>query len=101
MILEAFCDFPLNKIIVNVDVKYLQQHFKAIGEPFVDKVHSMFTAPYYYECNVIGIDKATVLKHIVHLYESQADEILASSDTHYDTTMLAYAGIGIVIGNAV
>lgn len=99
--LEAFCNFPLNKILISGDPQYLKDHFKAIAKPFLGVVHSMFTAPYYYEFNALGVDKALALRHVVEFYKNTSKQVIAFGDGHNDLTMLEYAGIGIAMGNAV
>ena len=58
--LEAACQFPLNKILISAKPCYLKQHFQEMAEPFSNEVHSMFTAPYYYEFNALGVDLSLI-----------------------------------------
>ena len=99
--LEAACQFPLNKILISAKPCYLKQHFQEMAEPFSNEVHSMFTAPYYYEFNALGVDKATALKHVISFYGSDRTEVIVFGDAHNDITMMQFAGTGVAMGNAV
>lgn len=99
--LEAACQFPLNKILISAKPCYLKQHFQEMAEPFSNEVHSMFTAPYYYEFNALGVDKATALKHVISFYGSDRTEVIVFGDAHNDITMMQFAGTGVAMGNVV
>ena len=71
-----------------------------MAEPFSNEVHSMFTAPYYYEFNALGVDKATALKHVISFYGSDRTEVIVFGDAHNDITMMQFAGTGVAMGNA-
>lgn len=99
--LAAFVDFPLNKILTTADPEYLQEHYKAMMEPFKDRLSCMFTAPFFFEFTAQGIDKARALDAVLPPMGYQREEIIAFGDGHNDASMLAYAGRSVAMANAV
>lgn len=99
--LAAFADYPLNKILTAGDPEYLQENYKAIMEPFKDKLSCMFTAPFYFEFTANGIDKAKALDTVLIPMGYAREEMIAFGDGHNDASMIEYAGIGVAMGNAV
>jgi Cof subfamily protein (haloacid dehalogenase superfamily) len=99
--LAAFADYPLNKILTAGDPDYLQQNYKAMMEPFKDKLSCMFTAPFYFEFTANGIDKAKALDTVLIPMGYKREEMIAFGDGHNDATMVKYAGIGVAMANAV
>lgn len=99
--LEAFCDFPLNKILVIGEADYLQEHYKEMSAPFLGQLNSMFTAPFYYEFTDLGIDKVKALDTVLKQMDIHEEHLIAFGDAQNDITMVSYAGIGVAMGNAV
>ena len=99
--LAAFADYPLNKILTAADSEYLKENYKAIMEPFKDKLSCMFTAPFYFEFTANGIDKAKALDTVLTPMGYKSEEMIAFGDGHNDASMLKYAGIGVAMANAV
>ncbi len=99
--LAAFADYPLNKILTAADSEYLKENYKAIMEPFKDKLSCMFTAPFYFEFTANGIDKAKALDTVLTPMGYKSEEMIAFGDGHNDASMIKYAGIGVAMANAV
>ena len=99
--LEAFVNFPLNKILTLGDPAYMQDHYREMREPFKDTLSSMFTAPFYYEFMAKGIDKAKAIRESLLKLGYTPDEMIAFGDAQNDISMLEYAGIGVAMENAV
>ena len=99
--LASFADYPLNKILIAGDPEYLKENYKAIMEPFKDKLSCMFTAPFYFEFTANGIDKAKALDTVLIPMGYNREEMIAFGDGQNDASMLKYAGIGVAMDNAV
>lgn len=99
--LAEFCDFKLNKILVAGEAEYLNRHYKEMAAPFEGKVNSMFTAPFYYEYNALGIDKTKAIQEVMNEKGESGEHIIAFGDAQNDATMIAYAKIGVAMGNAI
>jgi len=92
---------PVNKILVAGDPQYLLNHYKAMAEPFVGKLNSMFTAAFYYEYTANGIDKANALHESLVKMGIEAHETIAFGDGHNDLSIIKFAGLGVAMANAV
>lgn len=99
--LAAFADFEINKILTTSDPEYLQEHHQAMMEPFKDTLSCMFTGPFYFEYTAKGIDKAKALDTVLKPMGYTQDEMIAFGDGHNDASMVAYAGTGVAMANAV
>lgn len=99
--LEAFVDFKTNKILTSGDPEYLKEIFDEMKNPFIDELNCMFTAPFYVEYTAKGIDKANALDTILKPLGYTKDQIIAFGDGQNDASMVAYAGIGVAMENAV
>lgn len=97
--LEAFCDFPLNKIIVCGDADYLKDNYQLIAKPFQGLVHSMFTGDIYYEFNALDVNKYNAFKETLLLMNEDFD-FIAFGDGHNDLELIEAATIGVAMGNA-
>lgn len=99
--LAAFADYPINKILTTADPEYLQEHYQAMMEPFKDRLSCMFTGPFYFEFTAQGIDKAKALDTALIPLGFTKEDMMAFGDGHNDASMVAYAGLGIAMANAV
>ena len=99
--LAVFAVFPLNKILIAGEADYLQKTYQDISAPFIDTLSCMFSAPFYYEITAKGIDKAKALDAVLPNLGIPKEALIAFGDGHNDASMLAYAGIGVAMGNAV
>jgi len=99
--LEAFADFPLNKILTASDPEYLQEHYKEMMEPFKDTLNCMFTSDFFFEFTAKGIDKAKALQSVLLPMGYTPDQMIAFGDAQNDMDMIEYAGIGVAMGNAI
>ncbi|MEG0285571.1 MAG: Cof-type HAD-IIB family hydrolase [Vagococcus sp.] len=98
--LEEFLDYPINKILTAGEPSYLQENYKEMMAPF-KHLNCVFTAPIYFEFTAQGIDKARALDTVLTPMGINRQDVIAFGDGHNDITMLAYAGVGVAMGNAV
>ena len=98
--LEEFLDYPINKILTAGESNYLQENYKEMMAPF-KHLNCVFTAPIYFEFTAQGIDKARALDTVLTQMGINRQDVIAFGDGHNDVTMLAYAGVGVAMGNAV
>ena len=99
--LAKFADFPLNKILTAGEPEYLGAHYKEMMQPFVNKLSAMFTSPVYFEFTAKGIDKAKALDCVLKPLGYEKDDMIAFGDGENDCSMVAYAGLGVAMANAV
>ncbi len=99
--LAEFLDYPINKILTAGQPEYLQEVYKEMREPFKDKLNCVFTADVYFEFTAQHVDKAKALETVLSPLGIERKDVIAFGDGHNDITMLAYAGVGVAMGNAV
>lgn len=99
--LVEYVDFPVNKVLVSSDAKYLRENYKEIKEPFKDILNCMFTANFYFEFTDKNIDKGSAIENILIPMGYKKEEIMAFGDGENDINMIKLAHIGIAMGNAI
>lgn len=99
--LAAFVDFPLHKILIAGEPDYLSQNWKEIMRPFEGRVNGFFSAPFYFEFADKGIDKAYALDKSLQPLGIKPENVISFGDGENDTSIIAYAGIGVAMGNAI
>lgn len=92
---------PQNKVLCAGDPEYLAQHYQELSAPFEGILSASFTAPWYYEFMPLGIDKANALDQGLAKLGIEPSEVIAFGDGQNDASMLAWAGMGVAMGNAV
>ena len=99
--MAAFVDYPLSKILTAGDPEYLQANYKEMMAPFEGKLHCVFTAEFFFEYTAEGIDKAKALDTVLAPLGITPDEVVSYGDGHNDASIVAYAGHGVAMANAV
>lgn len=99
--LAAFADFPMQKILVAAEPSYLKQIADEMAEPFRDQTSCGFTAPFYYEFNAKGVDKAKAIETAFTSIGIKPEEMMAFGDQKNDISMIQYVKYGIAMGNAI
>lgn len=80
---------------------YLAEHHAEMAAPFSDHLCCTFTADFYFEFTAPGIDKANALRKALPQRGINISEVVAFGDGQNDASMLAAAGMGVAMGNAV
>ena len=99
--LAEVCDHPQDKILAAGTDTYLQEHWEEMYAPFRDRLAGMFTADFYFEFMAPGIDKANALAGALPKLGIDASEVVAFGDGQNDAHMLAWAGCGVAMANAI
>ena len=99
--LAEFLDYPINKILTAGKPEYLQEVYQEMKAPFNNKLNCVFTADFYFEFTAQHIDKAKALDTVLSPLGIERKDVIAFGDGHNDITMLAYAGMGVAMENAV
>lgn len=94
------CSRPQDKLLCASEPEYLQQHWCAMYEPFLDSLSGMFTADFYFEFMAPGITKGNALAGALPKVGIDASEVIAFGDAQNDISMLEWAGMGVAMGNA-
>lgn len=99
--LAEFLDYPINKILTAGKPEYLQEVYQEMKAPFNNKLNCVFTSDFYFEFTAQHIDKAKALDTVLSPLGIERRDVIAFGDGHNDITMLAYAGMGVAMENAV
>ena len=98
--LAEFAKSPLNKILIAGEAEYLANAAKEIYAPFKATLNGAFSAPFYFEITDKGIDKAKALEVVNQNLGIKPFEVISFGDAQNDTSIIKYAGVGVVMGNA-
>ena len=99
--LAEFLDYPINKILTAGKPEYLKEVYQEMKAPFNNQLNCVFTADFYFEFTAQHIDKAKALDTVLSPLGIERKDVIAFGDGHNDVTMLAYAGMGVAMENAV
>ena len=91
----------VDKLLTAGNPDYMQANFEKMYAPFRETLAGMFTADWYFEYTAPGIDKAHALEGALPKLGIDASEVAAFGDGQNDKSMLAWAGTGIAMANAV
>ncbi len=98
---DFFKNDALSKILVAGEPEYLKEVAEEMAKPFIESTRNGFTAPFYYEFNPKGVDKASAIEKVFSKLGIHPDEMIAFGDQKNDIPMLKYCKYGIAMGNAI
>jgi Cof subfamily protein (haloacid dehalogenase superfamily) len=98
-LLEALPD-PVIKFLAMASHEKLIPLKDFLNETLGDRIHAFFSEPFYLEITAKGIEKASSLELLGESLGVRSDELIACGDGFNDISMLRYAGMGVVMGNA-
>jgi Cof subfamily protein (haloacid dehalogenase superfamily) len=89
--------------------KVMVRHAELVGRQLADEIERFLPGPLTLGCSGVdfvevtgaGVDKSRALAHIVEPLGFDAADVIAFGDNHNDRQMLAWAGHGVAVGNAV
>ena len=93
-------DFNPVKILIASPHEKLVPASQNIIEPFKQDLSFIFSAPFYLEATMKGIDKAKSLALICKKLNILPQEVMAFGDAQNDKSMLEFAGLGVAMANA-
>jgi len=71
-----------------------------LQERFGDQIHFIRAHPMFIEAIPLGVSKATALERVAGNLEIPREQIVAIGDADNDIEMVAWAGLGVAMGNA-
>ncbi len=99
--LKEYITYDVNKLLFAADPAYLREIEEEFKAPFVGQLNIYRSAPYYLEVMASGVDKANALDRLVRHMGIDRSQVMAFGDGYNDLSMIAYAGLGVAMGNAV
>ncbi len=99
---------PVDEVLAMPSVKLVLQHervdpvrlFEAARELAVPGCHPTFSGASFLEVGPAGVTKATGLERLCRRRGIEASDVVAFGDNINDVEMLAWAGLGVAMGNA-
>lgn len=92
---------PVTKVLCGAEPPVLASVAAEIAEPFTEELTFLFSAPFYFEGTLLGIDKGTALHHYCELAGLDPARTVAFGDHENDIGMIRAAGLGVAMGNAI
>jgi Cof subfamily protein (haloacid dehalogenase superfamily) len=98
----ALTEPPTKVLAMSEDVELIQSLLIELRQRYPqDRLHVTTSAPIFLEATSAGVNKGNAIDYIgKELLGITAANVLAIGDNYNDVEMLAYAGIGVAMGNA-
>jgi Cof subfamily protein (haloacid dehalogenase superfamily) len=90
----------LIKLLIRLDEERAHQYQKELLREFGNSLSAATSHKIYLEITGRGVDKGAALRKLAGDLGIEAGEVLAIGDSSNDKTMLAWAGLGIAMGDA-
>jgi Cof subfamily protein (haloacid dehalogenase superfamily) len=95
-------DRPTKLLAMSEDIDLIQHLLQDLRQRYSsEQLHITTSVPIFLETTQSGIDKGNAIDYVAkNLLGITAENVLAIGDNYNDVEMLAYAGIGVAMGNA-
>ena len=94
-------DCPTKILAMSSDVALIQSLLTDLRQRYSpDDLHVTTSVPIFLETTQAGVNKGAAIDYLVRELKITAANVLAIGDNYNDVEMLAYAGIGVAMGNA-
>ncbi|WP_373547891.1 Cof-type HAD-IIB family hydrolase [Chamaesiphon sp.] len=92
---------PTKILAMSEDIALIQSLLTELRQRYTPaKLHVTTSVPIFLETTQAGVNKGNAIDYLVKLLGITAENVLAIGDNYNDVEMLAYAGIGVAMGNA-
>lgn len=92
---------PVTKVLCAAPPEELVEVAAAIAAPFRQEMTWVFSAAFYFEGTLLGVDKGSALVRVCEREGLDLARVVAFGDQANDVRMLRTAGLGVAMGNAV
>jgi Cof subfamily protein (haloacid dehalogenase superfamily) len=95
-------DRPTKVLAMSEDTALIQDLLLDLRQRYSPaELHITTSVPIFLETTQSGVNKGSAIDYVINdLLEITAENVLAIGDNYNDVEMLAYAGIGVAMGNA-
>jgi Cof subfamily protein (haloacid dehalogenase superfamily) len=95
-------DRPTKLLAMSEDTDLIQHLLADLRQRYnVEDLHITTSVPIFLETTQSGVNKGTAIDYVAKKFlDITAENVLAIGDNYNDVEMLAYAGIGVAMGNA-
>ena len=92
---------PTKILAMSEDIALIQSLLTELRQRYTPAdLHVTTSVPIFLETTQAGVNKGNAIDYLVKLLGINAENVLAIGDNYNDVEMLAYAGIGVAMGNA-
>ena len=92
---------PTKILAMSEDIALIQSLLTELRQRYTPAdLHVTTSVPIFLETTQAGVNKGNAIDYLVKLLGITAENVLAIGDNYNDVEMLAYAGIGVAMGNA-
>ena len=92
---------PTKILAMSEDIALIQHLLTDLNRRYSPaELHITTSVPIFLETTQSGVNKGSAIDYLVKLLGITAENVLAIGDNYNDVEMLAYAGIGVAMGNA-
>ena len=92
---------PTKILAMSEDIALIQSLLTELRQRYKPAdLHVTTSVPIFLETTQAGVNKGNAIDYLVKLLGIKAENVLAIGDNYNDVEMLAYAGIGVAMGNA-
>ena len=99
--LAAAVHFPVNKFLLVGDPARMPEVEEKMQQRFAGRLSIYRSQPFFIETMPLGVEKAASLRLLLERYGLGPQNLMACGDGWNDLPMLALAGLGVAMGNAV
>lgn len=95
-------DRPTKLLAMSEDTDLIQHLLTDLRQRYsAEELHITTSVPIFLETTQSGVNKGTAIDYVAKKFlDITAENVLAIGDNYNDVEMLAYAGIGVAMGNA-
>jgi Cof subfamily protein (haloacid dehalogenase superfamily) len=92
---------PTKILAMSEDIALIQSLLTELRQRYTPAdLHVTTSVPIFLETTQAGVNKGDAIDYLVKLLGITSENVLAIGDNYNDVEMLAYAGIGVAMGNA-
>lgn len=91
--------FSPAKVLIAAKTEVLEAAREKLEAQFGIELSFAFSSPIYLEATPKGVHKGEALKKVCKILQLEQKDVIAFGDAQNDHTMIAFAGVGIAMGN--
>ncbi|MCM1058084.1 MAG: Cof-type HAD-IIB family hydrolase [Firmicutes bacterium] len=95
-----FVDFDINKCLMTAEPEKAAGLERELRERYADRADVYRSEPYFIEIVPKDVNKAASLEKILPVLGVERENTVCCGDGFNDISMIAYAGVGVAMGNA-
>ena len=98
--LHIFADRAPTKALIVADPEQIRQLYRSLGPRYADRAYVTISNIEYLEFMPPGVDKGKALAVVAEHFGIPREKTIAFGDANNDIPLIAWAGMGVAMGNA-